>query len=463
MKTENSAARHLQFAEDIIADLRRKSPGIPYCWIACYEDRPLQGNPPGSGRPHLLIFNSRFRYEAFVSARRQVFAAEPLSAVAVDTPETLLDLLMVPARDGRYSPPPLGLLLNFTYPSGKAEQVISPDRVMEMDASQLAEALHLGGQPRRKLDRKAWFAILAAAILIPVCGSLVYLQNRERFSPAPSTTSTMTVTPLPTPTQIVLDSPACTAIGETWTRPSDGAKMVCVPAGEFLMGSTEAEIAAAIAECSGPLCKKFSNEAPQHTVILDAYWIDQTEVTNAQYLACVSAGVCGWTRRYSDVAQDKPDLPVAGVTGENARTYAAWVGGRLPTEAEWEKAARGTDGRIYPWGNNPPDCSLANIADCQTGLVAVGSYPAGASPYGALDMAGNVWEWVADWYAEDYYVSSPERNPQGPETGADGILRGGALGEVWYARSACRSNFPPGNGNQAIGFRVVVPAGSSAP
>ncbi len=210
-----------------------------------------------------------------------------------------------------------------------------------------------------------------------------------------------------------LGSVAAAEIPPTPT-PSAIAGMVYVPAGEFLMGSPDGE--------------GYDDEHPLHTVYLDAFWIDKTEVTNAMYQQCVNAGVCQENHDYG-VAFNGPDQPVVGVNWYDAKTYCEWVGKRLPTEAEWEKAARGTDGRKYPWGNQSPNCSLLNYVShggaCVGRTAPVGSYPAGASPYGALDMAGNVWEWVSDWYNANYYINSPPSNPTGPNSGEKRSLRGG--------------------------------------
>lgn len=159
--------------------------------------------------------------------------------------------------------------------------------------------------------------------------------------------------------------------------------MVFVPAGTFPMGVSKPQP---------------DDEGPQHDVYLEAFWIDRYEVTNAQYRRCVVADACPEPkdlRYYQDPAY--ADHPVVYVTWYDARDYCHWAGKRLPTEAEWEKAARGSDGRLYPWGDKLRRDWLN--ADNRVGETSpVGSYPAGASPYGAYDMAGNVWEWVSDWY-----------------------------------------------------------------
>ncbi len=203
--------------------------------------------------------------------------------------------------------------------------------------------------------------------------------------------------------------------------PAPPEGMVFVPEGPFTMGTDSGR----------------ANEAPAHRVSLSAYFIDRTPVTNAQYRACVEAGACqpptnlaSHTRPeyYGNPAFD--DYPVLYVDWSRARDYCAWAGKRLPTEAEWEKAARGQDGRLWPWGDEP-DPSRANIREEGVGdTTAVGRYPTGASPYGALDMAGQVWEWVADRYDPDYYVQSPAIDPPGPSAGVRYVLRGGSLVKI---------------------------------
>jgi formylglycine-generating enzyme required for sulfatase activity len=149
------------------------------------------------------------------------------------------------------------------------------------------------------------------------------------------------------------------------------------------------------------------------------------------------------------------DHPVMEVSWYGAQAYCQWVGGSLPTEAQWEKAARGPDRRTYPWGEGI-SCDLANYAGCVGGTTTVGSYPRGASPYGALDLAGNVWEWVLDWYSETFYGISPYENPQGPSTGDYRVLRGGGWDLVdWYLRTSHRSGDNPDATYYSLGFRCA--------
>jgi serine/threonine-protein kinase len=233
-----------------------------------------------------------------------------------------------------------------------------------------------------------------------------------------------------------------------WVRETDGMTMVGVPAGEFLMGSPAGEGA--------------DDEHPQHTVYLDGYWIDQTEVTNGEYRRCLDTGACTQPGYWTDDSYNQEDQPVVGVDWNQATAYCRWAGARLPTEAEWEKAARGTDGRNYPWGNEDATCERANYAGCAGRPLPVGSEPAGASPFGVLDMAGNVLEWTADWFDGGYYARSPERNPPGPGSGQYRVARGGSWGyDRTNARSAYRVRIDPTYTLSNVGFRCSVSSTSS--
>jgi len=199
-----------------------------------------------------------------------------------------------------------------------------------------------------------------------------------------------------------------------------GLPMRFIPAGEFEMGSSDSA---------------YSEEQPAHTVYLDDFFIDKYEVPNWSYRDCVNEGVCSWPNNTSSVTHsdyfENPEYdgyPVIYIDWEMAVTYCEeWRGARLPTEAQWEKAARGTDGRSYPWGEDI-DSSLTNYNGDVGDTTAIGSYEDGQSMYGVYDMAGNVWEWVADWYDESYYESLGEytENPTGPSNGEFHVLRGGS-------------------------------------
>ena len=219
--------------------------------------------------------------------------------------------------------------------------------------------------------------------------------------------------------------PACIEVGQTWTSPVDQMTLVCVPSGSFLMGAAGDD---SLAE---------ADEKPQHQVFLDAFWIDRTEVTNAMFAKCIAAGACHerkispylWgvhlpngTPYYGEAGYD--DFPVIMLDSAEAQAYCTWAGRRLPFEAEWEKAARGTDGRLYPWGD-ALDCEHANYLGCENKPAEVTAYAAGLSPYGVYNMSGNLWEWVADWYDPAYYAQSPAQDPHGPQAGEFRTLRGG--------------------------------------
>lgn len=263
-------------------------------------------------------------------------------------------------------------------------------------------------------------------------------------------------------------------------REIDGMQMQYIPAGDFKMGLDDGN----------------NDERPMHTVYLDAYWIDQTEVTNAQYRKCVQAGVCtlpyndeslfsriffkGNSESVLDEYFNNPDLnqhPVIWVQWEQAQTYCQWVGGHLPSEAEWEKAARGSDGRKYPWGDTfygdrvnycdkNGECKIPDEEwdDEYQETAPVGSYPQGASPYGVLDMAGNVSEWVADWFEYDYYKESPLRNPTGPDYADKRLVRGGCFD---YSAANVRSTLRDEVNSQwyfsTVGFRCAADVAENNP
>ncbi|MBI2571766.1 MAG: SUMF1/EgtB/PvdO family nonheme iron enzyme [Candidatus Schekmanbacteria bacterium] len=206
----------------------------------------------------------------------------------------------------------------------------------------------------------------------------------------------------------------------------------------------------------------YSQEAPVHAVNLDAYYIDTYEVTAAEYKGCVDGGGCtgastGGSCTYN--VGGKETHPINCVDWNQATAYCSWSGKRLPTEAEWEKAARGTDQRIFPWGNAAPDCTYANFYNfgyCVGATTPVGSYPERVSPYGAFDMAGNVWEWVSDWYDSGYYGQSPYQNPSGPSSGSNRVRRGGALTvDAAQLRSAYRDKSLPTAWYASVGFRCA--------
>ena len=224
--------------------------------------------------------------------------------------------------------------------------------------------------------------------------------------------------------------------------------MNLIPIGYFIMGQES----------------HYANEQPMHTVYLNSYYMDVYEVTNSEYKTCVDDGVCvpplslrSYTHLsyYNDSKFAK--YPVIYVTWQQAENFCQWRGERLPTEAEWEKAARGgSDVRQFPWGEGL-DCTKANYDQCGIGdVVEVGSYPSGVSPYGIYDMMGNVWEWVADWYSDTYYQIASDVNPLGPKTGIFKVLRGGSFDQYTNEINVSyRGNDNPIDATNEIGFRCV--------
>jgi formylglycine-generating enzyme required for sulfatase activity/tetratricopeptide (TPR) repeat protein len=276
---------------------------------------------------------------------------------------------------------------------------------------------------------------------------------------------TETIFSAPSPTSASTTALPLYNVGSKKSSPIDGMVLFYVPAGEFWMGT----------ENGNP------NEKPKHKIFLDAYWIDRTEVTNRQFATFVEATnyrtdaeKAGKARvwnsgRWQNTAgaywkqplgvlssiTGRDDYPVVDLSWNDATAYCAWAGQMLPTEAQWEKAARGPLGRIYPWGDIL-STSIANYDSIIGDISPVGSYPTGASLYGPLDMAGNVWEWVQDWYSEDFYSRSPGSNPTGPATGQTHVLRGGSmLTEGFGVRSTYRSQNSPNDSQNDLGFRCV--------
>ena len=298
--------------------------------------------------------------------------------------------------------------------------------------------------------------------------------------------------PVITTTGIVESVPVITATlkpelgpGAARTSPQDGMMQMYVPAGPFLRGSTGTDLVAD------------DNEKPQRVLTLSAFWVDRTEVTNSMFTAFVAAAKyqttaekngqsrvfdpaskwslikgANWQHPFGpdSTIEGQDDYPVTHISWNDATAYCRWAGRRLPTEAEWEKAARGPDGLLYPWGNDPVAGDLVNFADANLDIYGaepgvndgfeftapVGHYPAGASPYDALDMAGNVQEWVTDWYEKGYYAKAPEVDPQGPATGQARVSRSGS----WWTtakvvRTTFRSAYGPTDVYAIFGFRCV--------
>ena len=283
---------------------------------------------------------------------------------------------------------------------------------------------------------------------------IAHAQSLPTVTPIPS------VTPIPTSTSSLLAE----------ITDANGVTMRLVPAGEFTMGvdadvaSTECQkFTSVISSCN----RDFFIKLAPHKVTLSDFYMDTYEVTNAAYKRCVDTDKCAPPTQSDSntrsVYYGKPEFdeyPVIYVDWSMAKTYCEWRGARLPTEAEWEKAARGTDGRAYPWGEGI-SCDKANYRsyegnNCVYETTKVGSYLDDASPYGIYDMAGNVHEWVNDWYEEKYYQSSPSSNPLGPDSGEFHVLRGGSWrNDESYVYSASRVGTEPTATTNSIGFRCA--------
>jgi formylglycine-generating enzyme required for sulfatase activity len=257
-------------------------------------------------------------------------------------------------------------------------------------------------------------------------------------SPLRSSDSAPEATPTETQIDVRVSEPE---LGST-KRWIDGSLLVYIPPGEFIMGSD-------------------SEDNPEHEIYLSGFWIYRTEVTNSMYLHCMAMGEC------SAPAVDPalPDLrdptithePVVGVRWDQAVEYCNFIDGTLTTEAQWEKTARGTDGRLFPWGDDDPTCELLNFNDCEEETTPVVNYPLGASPYEVLDMAGNVFEWVYDWYRDDYYMESPSSNPMGPDYGEERSVRSSTFRSApEQVESALRYFLDPEEYRADLGFRCIV-------
>jgi formylglycine-generating enzyme required for sulfatase activity len=358
------------------------------------------------------------------------------------------------------------------------------------DVQRVADDLRQRGLDVRTAQRSIW-AWMAGAVLVLLLGSFflgmtlgpkISFQTptthtstpgtkEVRPSPSPTTpgvapviTTTLPIEPsptltstarVPTVTSELRRPPEGATLGSTWTRPTDGAVMVYVPAGEFPMGSYPNDPDAS------------SDEKERHNLSLNAFWIDQTEVTNAQFRECVAAGHCQPPSGVTIATRDdyytnaaRQDHPVVHVTWSEASDYAEWVGGRLPTEAEWEYACRGSDGSFFPWGDDVPDEDLLNYHQTSSSyaqkLKPVGSYPDGKSWCGALNLAGNVREWTQSLYQIYRYEAMDGR--EDPDKDGNRAIRGGAFYlDLRDVRCAKRWAAGPNGHSFDLGFRVSIP------
>jgi formylglycine-generating enzyme required for sulfatase activity len=313
---------------------------------------------------------------------------------------------------------------------------------------------------------KKYIPALVCILLITACGGQTQVPIVESTS-TPVSVPISTSTAIPTATEEIIPPTATPTEEPSNMRISsiDGMPQVYIPAGTFHMGGYDAR--------SAP------DEFPSHDVTLDAFWMDQLEVTNGMYQLCVGAGVCKLPQSVESQRRknyynnlDFKDYPVVYVTWGQAKSFCEWAGERLPTEAEWERAARGDDLRTFPWGEDKPDERFANFNFIVKDTSRAGSYPLGASPFGVLDMAGNAAEWTNDFYNPNYYSNTELINPLGPLTSSNlfRVVRGGSLGDAEInIRVSKRSSvlgsdlsaLPdakeyPGDFSPRIGFRCVV-------
>lgn len=342
--------------------------------------------------------------------------------------------------------------------------------------------LQPGGQPTNTVV--ASITLLPASTLTPARTQAPQASLTPSVSPLPSATLPPSAQPSATAASSALP-PTCTAKGQTWIRPTDKMVMVCVPAGSFQIGMTN---------CTFDGCQKEVNGG---TVDLPAYWIDRTEVTNAMFqqfvqqtgyvtgaersgasevyglLTAVSGANWRFPQGPGSSISAKADHPVVQMNWYAANAYCKWAGGRLPSEAEWEKAARGTDGRLWPWGNAYPSDQLMNAGDVslpepqsRTDMndgyrytSPVGAFPAGQSPYGLMDMAANAWEWTRSIYKDYPYKASDGREVVSePAEGDRMVLRGGCwFDDYGSVRSTMRYGGRPQLSTDGTGFRCVYP------
>ena len=291
------------------------------------------------------------------------------------------------------------------------------------------------------LQRQLWSVfVLALLMLSTTCN----LPTRNLIQPADNAI-TQSIEPTQTPLHVLEVEPA----PGTVMRWIDNSDFVYVPGGDFIMGRDRPER---------------GDDTPIHSVSLSPYWIHQAEVTNLQYAECVQAGVCSPPMKELNLAywyQDpsRLDDPVVGIDWFQAQAYCDWIEARLPTEAEWEKAARGIQGDPYPWGDADPTCNLLNFKDClqPSEPAPVRSYPNGASIFNVLDMAGNVSEWVHDWYLADFYQQAPMKDPLGPADGEKRVVRGSSYQSPADAlHLALRDSLKPELHRADLGFRCVL-------
>jgi formylglycine-generating enzyme required for sulfatase activity len=288
--------------------------------------------------------------------------------------------------------------------------------------------------------RYAFVYCLILTFLLSACGTPTPVVIVVTATPLPPTEAPIIEpTPAPTLVPVALSGPQ----SGTTMKWIDGSTLVYVPASGFIMGNN-------------------GFDAPIHNVTLDGFWIYQTKVTNRMFAQCVAVGACTTpTQELGGPVYSNPEYanhPVVGVTWDQSQAYCAWSQGQLPTEAQWEKSARGIEGNAYPWGNEKPACDFLNLGYCTGRTSEVNAFSSGVSPYGLYDMAGNIFEWVSDWYGETYYKDAPSVNPTGPESGQYRSIRGSSFeSDFNQVESAIRHFGGQTYHSRDLGFRCVVP------
>ncbi len=288
------------------------------------------------------------------------------------------------------------------------------------------------------MKRLTW-TFLAGALILVSCAPA---STPTPTAPAPTIITVPTTTPAPTQSPTLVPVSLSGPQAGTTMVWLDGSVLNYISPGDFIMGTGV-------------------GDAPQKTVTLDSYWIYATDVTNKMYAQCVGTGSCSapaqelGTPVYTNPSYG--DYPVVGVTWDMASNYCQWSQGQLPSEAQWEKAARGESGAVYPWGNDNPTCGLLNYQGCLGHTNSVNDFPSGRSPHGLFDMEGNVFQWVNDFYDAHYYDSMPVQNPTGPNSGDSHVIRGSSFeSDPAVILTGVRHPGAPAYHNYDLGFRCVV-------
>ncbi|MEZ4614514.1 MAG: SUMF1/EgtB/PvdO family nonheme iron enzyme [Caldilineaceae bacterium] len=418
---------------------------IPNSWLATW--RPLSSSTPAASlTPQVQtsgLLSAAVLSTGDITATAPVTTLVQITATIAATPPALSPSAAVSATLVSAAVP-LSTTIPTTVtatplpaPTATASATPAPTATPSMTAQPTATAVPTAtpsatAQPTATATATPLPTATATATEVPTATPSATVRPTETAISPPTAEPTASPTILPSPTAIPV-------AGDAIVHEPDGVRYHFIPAGPFTMGSTVS-----------------NDEMPVHVVTLDAFWMMETEVTNAQYRQCVEAGACAPPHNDSWQDEERINHPVTHIDWNQATAYASWVGGRLPTEAEWEKAARGTDERMFPWADTVTDSDHLNF-NAQT-TTAVGSFAAGVSPFGLLDMAGNVEEWVRDWYSPTYYDEGPSTNPPGPETGLFRVVRGGSFtSNRGMVRTTVRGRAVPDSTYATVGMRIVLP------